>query len=102
SGPLAVNGSTVAMVDPAIATLLTQLPHAFGHGTMVAGLVHVVAPTAMIMPLKAFKADGTSNAFDIERAIYYAVDHGAKVINMSFSSETPSTELTRAIDYATM
>jgi hypothetical protein len=43
-----------------------------------------------------------SNAFDIERAIYYAVDHGAKVINMSFSSVTTSAELTHAIDYASM
>ena len=31
------------------------VPVAFGHGTMVAGLVHLVAPTAKIMPLKAFK-----------------------------------------------
>ena len=68
---------------------VSRLPHAFGHGTMVAGLVHVVAPTASIMPLKAFSADGSSNLFDIERAIYYAVDHGAKVINMRFSMDAP-------------
>jgi hypothetical protein len=80
---------------------LALLPHAFGHGTMVAGLVHVVAPAAKIMPLKAFKADGTATTFDIERAIYYAVEHGAKVINMSFSSVMTSTELVHAIDYAT-
>src|SRR5256712_4007529 len=104
SSPVAVNGSTMAMVDPATAAQvdLTLLPPAFGHGTMVAGLVHVVAPTAKIMPLKAFNADGSSNAFDIERAIYYAVDHGAKIINMSFSSVTTSAELTHAIDYASM
>ena len=104
STPVPVNSSTVAMVDPATAAQVdvTQLPHAFGHGTMVAGLIHLVAPTAKIMPLKAFRADGSSNAFDIERAIYYAVDHGAKIINMSFSSVTTSAELTHAIDYATM
>jgi hypothetical protein len=92
------------MVDPATAAQvdLTLLPPSFGHGTMVAGLIHVVAPTAKIMPLKAFNADGSSNAFDIERAIYYAVDHGAKIINMSFSSVTTSAELTHAIDYASM
>ena len=102
--PVSVNGSTTAMVDHDTAAQvdLTQLPAAFGHGTMVAGLVHLVAPTAKIMPLKAFSADGSSNAFDIERAIYYAVDHGAKVINMSFSSVTTSAELTHAIDYASM
>ena len=68
---------------------------------MVAGIVHLVAPTAQIMPLKAFHADGTSRIFDIVRAIYYAVDHGARVINMSFSSTVSSPELARAIDYAT-
>ena len=67
---------------------------------MVAGIIHLVAPTAQIMPLKAFKADGTSNLFDILRAIYFAVDHGAKVINMSFSMVNSSPELVRAINYA--
>ena len=98
-----INGSVVAILDQATATALdpTLLPHAFGHGTMVAGLVHLVAPTAQIMALKAFHADGTSTVFDVVRAIYYAVDHGARVINMSFSSTSPSTEITRAINYAT-
>ena len=53
------------------------------------------------MPLKAFNADGTSRAFDIVRAIYYAVDHGARVINMSFSATMSSAEIARAINYAT-
>jgi hypothetical protein len=68
---------------------------------MVAGLVHLVAPTAKIMPLKVFAADGSSRVFDIVRAIYYAVDNGARVINMSFSSLEQSPEITHAIDYAT-
>lgn len=102
SSPVMLNESTVAILDSATASSVdvTQLPAAFGHGTMTAGLVHLVAPGALIMPLKAFKADGTSNTFDIERAIYYAVDHGAKVINMSFSMAASSAELTHAIDYA--
>ena len=68
---------------------------------MVAGIVHLVAPTARIMPLKAFSADGTSRTFDIVRAIYYAVDHGARVINLSFSASMASNEIARAINYAT-
>src|SRR3989442_6312229 len=69
-------------------------------GSMVAGIIHLVAPAAQIMPLKAFEADGTAHLFDILRAIYYAVDHGAKVINMSFSTEQRSAEMKRAINYA--
>jgi len=99
---IALNQSTASILDQSTASSLerTQVPQAFGHGTMVAGIIHLVAPTAQIMPLKAFKADGTSNLFDILRAIYFAVEHGAKVINMSFSMVNSSPELTRAINYA--
>ena len=103
SAPVPVNPSTVVILNPNTAQALSPaaLPAAFGHGTMVAGLVHLVAPTAKIMPLKAFKADGSSRVFDIVRAIYYAVEHGARVINMSFSTEALSPAVTRAIHYAT-
>lgn len=98
----ALNQSTVALLDQSTVAILdgTQIPPAFGHGTMVAGLIHRVAPTARIMPLKAFRADGTSNLSDILRAIYFAVDHGAKVINMSFSMAESSEEMVRALNYA--
>jgi subtilisin family serine protease len=67
---------------------------------MVAGLIHLVAPTAKIMPLKAFGPNGTGNLSDVIAAIYYAVDHGAKVVNMSFSSSEDSKELKKAMKYA--
>lgn len=95
-----LNQSTAAILEQSTAAILESLPAAFGHGTMVAGLIHYVAPTARIMPLKAFHADGSSQLSDILRAVYYAVDHGARVINMSFSTPDSSRELQRAIDYA--
>ncbi len=97
-----VNQSTAAILDQSTAAILDMpnMPKAFGHGTMVAGIVHLAAPTAIIMPLKAFKGDGTANLSDILRAIYYATDHGANVINMSFSLTSPSDELGDAIQYA--
>jgi subtilisin family serine protease len=67
---------------------------------MVAGVVHLVAPKAKIMPLKAFRGDGTANLSDILRAVYYAADHGAHVINMSFTLTAESQELANAINYA--
>jgi hypothetical protein len=98
-----VNQSTAAILEQSTAAILegSGLPPAFGHGTMVAGLVRLVAPTTKIMPLTAFGPDGSADVFNIERAIYYAVDHGANVINMSFSLENWSAELLRAINYAT-
>jgi len=68
---------------------------------MVMGVIHLVAPTAKLLPLKAFHADGTGNLSDIIHAIYYAVQNKANVINMSFDLKVNSTELTNALNYAT-
>jgi subtilisin family serine protease len=96
-----VNQRTVAVLDQrTVAVLDNQKYAAFGHGTMTAGLVHLVAPQAKIMPLKAFHADGTGYDSDILRAIYYAVRNGADVMNMSFSYTSYSPELATAIRYA--
>jgi thermitase len=96
-----VNGGTVAGVDQATAAVLDDPDHAaFGHGTMVAGMVHLIAPKAKIMPVKAFSANGQANTSDVLRAIYYSVNKGAKVLNMSFSRPTSSLEMKIALDYA--
>jgi len=96
-----VNQATAACVDQATAAVVDDPSHAaFGHGTMVAGVVHLVAPTARIMPLKAFGADGSGYTSDILRAINFAVQKGAKVLNMSFSRATSSPELKNALDNA--
>jgi subtilisin family serine protease len=100
-GAYRVNQASVAVLDQASVAVLDADHAAFGHGTMVAGIVHLVAPTAKIMPLKAFHADGQGYTSDILRAIYYATWKGAKVLNMSFSSPTSSPEIGRALYYAT-
>lgn len=101
SGPVSVNTYTVAVVNQSSAAVLDQSGNAdFGHGTMTAGIVHLVAPTARIMPLKAFASDGTGYLSNIIRATYYAAEHGSKVISMSFSFNSPSQEMERAVQYA--
>jgi subtilisin family serine protease len=95
-----LNQSTTSILDQSTTSILDSTLAEFGHGTMVAGIVHLIAPTAKIMPLKAFHADGSSNLSDIIRAIYYAADHGANIISMSFSIDQPSPGLQAAILYA--
>lgn len=92
--------STSGILDQSTSGILDSSLSDFGHGTMVAGIVHLIAPTAKIMPLKAFNADGSSNLSDIIRAIYYAANNGASVISMSFSISQPSPGLQAAIQYA--
>jgi subtilisin family serine protease len=98
-----VSQSTVAVLDQSTVAVLDGNPaySAFGHGTMTAGLIHLVAPQAKILPLKSFQANGTGYDSDILRAVYYAVGHGAKVINMSFNYASYSQELANAVNYAT-
>ena len=95
-----LNQSTTSILDQSTTSILDSTLAEFGHGTMTAGIVHLVAPTANIMPLKAFRADGSSNLSDIIRAIYYAADHGANIISMSFSMAQSSPGLQAAIQYA--
>lgn len=108
--PAFVDQHTAAMLDQHTAAMLDQHTAAmldgnqfadFGHGTEVLGMVHLVAPTARLLPLKAFGSDGSGDLSNILSAIYYAVQNHAAVINMSFEISSGSTELTHAIDYAT-
>jgi subtilisin family serine protease len=99
--PATLDQRTVAVLDQRTVAVLDGGPYSdFGHGTMTAGLVHLVAPEAKIMPLKAFSADGSAYDSNILRAIYYAVANGAQVMNMSFNYTSYSAELAQAIKYA--
>ena len=78
-----------------------------GHGTHCAGIVGALAGNGQgiaglvtpcrIMPLKMFPAAFTSVA---ARAIVYAADNGADVINMSWGGPWYSRTLKEALDYA--
>lgn len=82
----------------------------FGHGTAVAGVVAAtgnnglglagVAFGAKILPVKVMDAFGNAAYSAIADGIHYAVDHGARVINLSVAGSEPSATLQSAIDYA--
>jgi Subtilase family len=100
-GPVVVQQSTAAVLDQSTAAVLDGGPYsAFGHGTMTTGLVHLVAPGAKILPLKAFSSNGTGYLSNIVAALYYAVQHHANVVNMSFDLTSSSPALTQAAAYA--
>jgi thermitase len=96
-----VQQSTAAVLDQSTAAVLDGPDYtAFGHGTMTSGLVHLVAPKAQILPLKAFSSNGTGYLSNIVAALYYAVQHHANVVNMSFDLTSNSPSLTQAVSYA--
>ncbi len=81
------------------------------HGTHVAGIIAAirgnnlggdgVADNVLIMPVRAVP-NGDEHDKDVALAIRYAVDNGAKVINMSFGKDYSSfpEEVANAIYYA--
>jgi subtilisin family serine protease len=83
---------------------------AVGHGTEVAGLVGATGNNAKgiatlnwstkILPLKVLSDDGPGYSSDIAAAIYYAVDNGANVINLSLGGNEADPTLLSATDYA--
>jgi subtilisin family serine protease len=72
-----------------------------GHGTHVAGIVDLVAPSAKIMPLRVLNSEGYGNVFTIAKAISYAKGNGAGVINLSLGSRSRSRLLQDVIEDAT-
>ena len=133
TGPGPINPSTVYKKAPDLAAKTFVAPWDFvnndahpnddnGHGTHVTGTIAQdtnnafgvagVAYNATIMPVKVIGYDGTGQDADLVSAIYYAVDHGAKIISMSLGftgTGTPDgsgvycTEivgLNAALDYA--
>lgn len=74
---------------------LSRVPIGLGHGTMVAGAIRFVAPSARILPIRAFRQDGTGSLFHVIRGIHAAEDRGARVVNLSLNTYTFSPELDR-------
>jgi thermitase len=71
-----------------------------GHGTHVAGIVDRVAPEAKIMPLRVLNSDGYGDVFAIAKAIIFAQDNGADVINLSLGTTSNSQLLRKVIEDA--
>jgi subtilisin family serine protease len=61
-----------------------------GHGTFVAGLIRLVAPDAMLLPVRVLDSDGIANNFQIARALAWSIDRGAHVVNMSLGEDYES------------
>lgn len=81
-----------------------------GHGTMVAGVVAARANNGLggvgacsrcsLMPVKVIAGNGSGNAADVAEGIRWAADHGARVINMSFTLSGRDENVAQAIEYA--
>jgi len=81
-----------------------------GHGTHVAGVIAAatgnregiagINPQARIMPLKVMNFVGRGRASGIAEAVFYAVRHGARIINLSLGGRQLSRTEQQAVEYA--
>ncbi len=80
----------------------------YGHGTHVAGLVSLVAPSAKLMPVRVLDAQGRGNVWVLSEALAWAVDpdgnpstdDGAHVINLSLGTTRQTNLLRTAVALA--
>lgn len=71
----------------------------YGHGTHMAGTIAAVAPECRLMSVKVADDTGKCEPSVVAKGIIWAVNHGAKVINLSLAM-VPSPALEEAVDYA--
>jgi thermitase len=82
----------------------------YGHGTHIAGIIAAygdnglgvvgVAPQSQLLNVKVAGDNGRCQSSAIAKGIIWAVDNGAKVINVSVEIREPSTQLEAAVSYA--
>jgi len=71
----------------------------YGHGTHMAGTIAAIAPECQLMNVKVADDMGRCEPSVVARGIIWAVDHGAKVINISLAMQA-SPDLVEAVNYA--
>jgi thermitase len=71
----------------------------YGHGTHMAGTIAAIAPKCRLMNVKVANDMGKCEPSVVAKGIIWAVDHGAKIINLSLSM-TASPDLEEAVNYA--
>lgn len=123
----AAGAITIAVIDTGAdltaPDLAAKAPHAYnqrsgtsdvrdavGHGTFVAALaagsvtnnegIAGFGGDAQLLIIKAGGGDGSFTDLDEASAIVYAVDHGARIINLSLGGPTTTSTEKSAMDYA--
>jgi len=98
-----INKDSLNLADRVVAEVnFTDSPTSddlYGHGTHMAGTIVAIAPECRLINVKVADDMGRCEPSVVARGIIWAVDHGARVINMSLAM-IASPNLEGAVDYA--
>jgi thermitase len=102
-----IQGKVTAEIDLTEGSLPNDLN---GHGTHIAGIIAAgsnngvgitgLAPEVRLLNVKVADANGSCQANIVAKGIIWAVDSGARIINVSLEFNQPFPELENAINYA--
>ncbi len=96
--------------DPRSKIIANSSDDGLNHGTMIAGIIGAkvnngigvsgISSNVKIMPLRALDESGEGKINDVVRALDYAVNNGADIINLSFSGLSYNQGFKEAIERA--
>jgi thermitase len=102
-----LDGRVVAEIDLSKSATFDDI---YGHGTPIAGIIAAdaenglgmigLAPESRLINVKVADDKGTCQISILAAGIIWAVDNGAKVINISIELKESTTELKNAVNYA--
>lgn len=104
------NNNVIPKIDISCKAEGTCSLEGVNHGTVISGIISAVANNqegiagiaynTKIMPLKVLNSNGGGNIDNVIKAINYAVNNGASVINMSFVGDSNNEALKKTIKNA--
>ncbi len=71
-----------------------------GHGTHMSGIVTYIAPESKILPIKVLDSEGNTTTFTLAAGMFYAIDRGVDVMNISIGSTYDAKGVEDALDEA--
>lgn len=76
-----------------------ELDDGVGHGTMIAGIVDLLAPRVRLVIARVADSDGVGNSWTLTKGLAFAVVNGAEIANVSLGSIERLNAISDVLDW---